>query len=274
MMLAPRLKVEDLAVGIGRRGHVEEIVHGVSFSVAPGEIVAIVGGTGSGKTLTARALMGLLPPGAFRLRGTISFEGTDLSQLTDREYQAIRLRRIAMIVQNAPGALHPLRRVGDQMVTLLRDHKLCVSRDEAFDRVHAALASVNIPDARGVASALPHELSGGMAQRVIIAIALLAEPRLLIADEPTTGLDTTVQAQVMELIVGHARGLDASTLLVTHDLGVVAQHCERAIVLENGCIVEDSSVLDLFRTPMSEYGRRLVDAAKREATAMHTSSSR
>jgi ABC-type glutathione transport system ATPase component len=256
------LVVNDLRVGKQRKGVTVPIVEQASFSVAAGETVALLGGTGSGKTLTARSIMGVLPPGITRLGGEMLFEGRDLAAVSPNEMRLLRGRKIAYVPQNASAALHPQRRVGAQMRTVMRDLELTSDRRKAKSLALTALESVRIQDPERVYLAYSHELSGGMAQRVAIAISLLARPRLLIADEPTTGLDATVQAQVMRLIEERAADLGASTLIVTHDLGVVAQYCERAVILENGRVTEETTIDGLFAGARSEYGRRLVASAR------------
>ena len=258
------LRVKQLKVGRhGRHDNINSvIVDDATFSVAAGETVALLGGTGSGKTLTARVIMGVLPLGITRLGGEILFEGRDLTGMTPKEMRVLRGRQIAYIPQNASGALHPLRRVGAQMRTVMRDLELTSDGRESKGIALGALHSVRIQDPERAYAAYSHELSGGMAQRVVIAIALLGRPKLLIADEPTTGLDATVQAQVMHLIEQRAAELGASTLIVTHDLGVVAQHCERAAIIEEGRVTEEVSIEDLFAGSASVYGQRLVESVR------------
>jgi ABC-type glutathione transport system ATPase component len=261
--MTPLLQVEGL--GIGRdRGDRAAIVRAVSFEVGESETVALLGGTGSGKTLTARSIMGVLPPGVERQAGSIAFDGTELTGLDGEDWRRLRGRQISYVPQNAKAALHPLRRVDAQLRTVLRDLELVEGKDvEPFSI--DALRSVRIRDAERVLRAYPHELSGGMAQRITIAIALLGRPKLLIADEPTTGLDATVQAQVMRLIEQRTENAGASTLLVTHDLGIVAQYCDRAVIVEHGFVAEQGTVAELFEEASSDYGRALVAAAGREA---------
>jgi ABC-type dipeptide/oligopeptide/nickel transport system ATPase component len=211
--------------------------------------------------------MGVLPPGIERLGGQVWLEGEELTALDDRQLRELRGRSIAYVPQNPKAALHPLRRVSTQMRTVMRDLQICVDRDEAEQRCLEALNEVRVRNPERVLRAYPHELSGGMAQRVLIAIALVGRPTVLVADEPTTGLDATVQAQVMELIELRAHELGAATLLVTHDLGVVARHCERAVIIEDGTVTEEATLEELFSAPRSDYGGQLVQAARREAAA-------
>jgi ABC-type dipeptide/oligopeptide/nickel transport system ATPase component len=256
--------VRDLAIRVRRGNEFAEVVHEVSFDVGEGEALALIGETGCGKTLTARAIMRALPPGAEASRGSVMFEGIELTELTEGQLRTIRATRIGMIMQNPRAALHPLRRVGDQMRSVMRAHGMSSKGPDEDALLHETLRAVQIADVERVAQAWPHELSGGMAQRVIIGIAMLGQPRLLIADEPTTGLDVTVQAQVLELIASHVDRLGASAIVVTHDLGIVAQYCRRAIVMDAGRIVEDGTVESLFRNPQSAYGKRLVEVARSE----------
>lgn len=265
-MSGPLMEVKGLSVGtVAREGHA--IVRDTTFEVGAAETVALLGGTGSGKTMTARALMGVLPPEIAILAGRIVFEGRELTGLSPDERRRLRGRGIAYVPQNAKAALHPLRRIGAQLRTVLRDLELAEGQD-ANRIAEQALLSVMIHDPERVLRAHAHELSGGMAQRVAIAIALLGHPRLLIADEPTTGLDATVQAQIMHLIEDRAEHFGVSTLLVTHDLGVVARFCDRVLIIQDGHVVERATVVDLFARPQSIYGTSLVAAAKREATVL------
>ena len=256
------LEVEDLHVefaarGLDNRVRVAQALNGVSFTVDAGEIVGLVGETGAGKSLTALAAMGLLRPPARIPRGRIRFEGRDILAMPEREVEAIRGRRMAMIVQSPLTSLDPLKRVGDQLIRMQRVHGT-TSRMAARERALAMLAAVRIPDPERRLRAWPHELSGGMAQRVLIAMALVNDPVLVIADEPTTGLDVTVQAQVLDTLrdVVTARRLGA--LVITHDLGVVAHYCQRVAVMFAGRIVEDGPVRDVFARPAHPYTQALI----------------
>jgi peptide/nickel transport system ATP-binding protein/oligopeptide transport system ATP-binding protein len=251
------LHVEFAARGLDNRVRVASALNGVSFRVEAGEILGLVGETGAGKSLTALAAMGLLRPPARIPRGAIRFEGRDLLGLPERDIARIRGRRMAMIVQSPLTSLDPLKRVGDQLVRMQRVHGTA-SRAEARERAEAMLAAVRIPDPRRRMQAWPHELSGGMAQRVLIAMALVNDPALVIADEPTTGLDVTVQAQVLDTLrdLVRARGLGA--LVITHDLGVVAHYCQRVAVMFAGRIVEDGPVAEVFARPAHPYTQALI----------------
>jgi oligopeptide/dipeptide ABC transporter ATP-binding protein len=251
------LHVEFAARGLDNRVRVASALNGVSFRVEAGEILGLVGETGAGKSLTALAAMGLLRPPARIPRGSIRFEGQELLGLPERDIARIRGRRMAMIVQSPLTSLDPLKRVGDQLVRMQRVHGTA-SRAEAREKAEAMLAAVRIPDPRRRMQAWPHELSGGMAQRVLIAMALVNDPALVIADEPTTGLDVTVQAQVLDTLrdLVRARGLGA--LVITHDLGVVAHYCQRVAVMFAGRIVEDGAVTEVFARPAHPYTQSLI----------------
>jgi peptide/nickel transport system ATP-binding protein/oligopeptide transport system ATP-binding protein len=256
------LEVEDLHVEFAARGldnrlRVAQALNGVSFRVDAAEVVGLVGETGAGKSLTAMAAMGLLRPPARVPRGRIRFEGRDLLGLREAELQPIRGRRMTMIVQSPLTSLDPLMRVGDQLVRIQRVHGVARGA-EARDRAEAMLAAVRIPDPKRRMQAWPHELSGGMAQRVLIAMALVNEPAMVIADEPTTGLDVTVQAQVLDTLrdLVRARGLGA--LIITHDLGVVAHYCDRVAVMFAGQIVEQGPVRAVFARPSHPYTQALI----------------
>lgn len=227
------LDVRDLRIAFGRGA---DLVDGVSFSIAPREILGLVGESGSGKSLTSLAVMGLIPaPG--RVSGRLAFRGTDLLALTEPERRALRGRRIAMIFQDPMSALTPVYRIGWQIAEQIRAH-LDLSRRATETRVLDLLSAMGIADPRRVASAYPHQLSGGLRQRAMIAMALSCDPDLLIADEPTTALDVTVQAQILELIFRLRDEFGSAVLLITHDLGVVAQIADRVAVMYSGRIAE------------------------------------
>jgi oligopeptide/dipeptide ABC transporter ATP-binding protein len=256
------LEISDLHVEFAQRGldnrlRVARALNGVSLEVAPAEILGLVGETGAGKSLTASVAMGLLAPGGRVARGSIRFQGRELLGLSERELCTIRGQHMAMIVQSPLTSLDPLMRVGDQLVRMQRLHGR-VPAGQARARALATLEAVRIPDPERRMRAWPHELSGGMAQRVLIAMALVNEPALIVADEPTTGLDVTVQAQVLDTLreLVRARGLGA--LVITHDLGVVAHYCERIAVMFAGQVVEDGKVRDVFAHPAHPYTRALI----------------
>jgi peptide/nickel transport system ATP-binding protein len=234
------------------------LLNDVWLRVGKGEIVGLVGETGAGKSLTAWAILGLVNPRIKITTGSVRFRERDLRTLGTRELEAVRGREIALIVQNPGSALDPMRTVGFQLTNLCRVHS-SASRAEAFDRAHDALANVGLP--RQVFAAYPHELSGGMAQRVVIAMGLINRAALLIADEPTTGLDVTVQADILDLLRHLVDTQGLAVVLVTHDLGVVANYCDRVAVMYAGRVVEASLVDVLFREPEHPYTRSLIQSA-------------
>ncbi|GAA1114054.1 ABC transporter ATP-binding protein [Nocardiopsis composta] len=249
----PLLHVDDLVVGFESEGSATRAVDGVSFSVGPGEAVAVVGESGSGKSVTALAVAGLLasPPARVR-RGRILFDGTDLLALDPRRRRALGGREISVIYQDAMAALNPSITVGRQIAQVVRWHT-GASRTAAADRAAELLDLVGIPDPRSRLASYPHQLSGGQRQRVMIALALACEPRLLIADEPTTALDVTVQAQITELVGRLRRELGMAVVWITHDLGVVAGLVDRVVVMYAGRVVEQAPVRDLFAAPAHPY---------------------
>jgi peptide/nickel transport system permease protein len=257
---ATLLSVRDLTVGFDLPDGPRAVaVKDVSFDVAAGEIVGIVGESGSGKTVTARSLLGLLPPAGQVLSGSAGFDGRDLTALSEDELGRVRGSRIALVSQEPLSGLDPVFRVGGQLAEVVRRHHK-VSRAEARVRAVELLRTVRIPEPEAVARRYPQELSGGMAQRVSIALALAGEPALLIADEPTTALDVTVQAEILALLRDLRTRLDMAIVFVTHDWGVLADICDRAVVMYAGEVVEEASVEDLYRSPRHPYTQRLLAA--------------
>ncbi|WP_246106610.1 ABC transporter ATP-binding protein [Pseudonocardia kunmingensis] len=252
------LEVADLGVDI----HVDRdwvgIVDGVDLTVRAGETVGLVGESGSGKTVTSLAVMQLLPPNS-RVRGSVRLGGRELISLSEGELNRIRGVEMGMIFQEPRRSLNPAFTVGDQVAESVRRHR-GADRSKAWDRAVELFELVGIPDARRRASAYPHEFSGGMCQRVMLAMALACEPSLLIADEPTTALDVTVQRQVLSLIGEVQQRLGIGVLLITHDLGVVAEVCDRAAVMYAGRIVEQAPVMELFDAPQHPYTAGLLHA--------------
>lgn len=246
------LSVRNLSVSFPRGTGEYSVVQDVSFSVREGESIALVGESGCGKTMTALALMGLVPPPGRISRGQILFEGQDLAQLSEDELNEIRGVRIGLISQEPMVALDPSFTVGSQLREPLRYHKKLSSK-AAQERALELLRLVGIPRPEAVARSYPHQLSGGMAQRVAIAIALTGEPKLLIADEPTTALDVTIQAEILDLLRSLQEQMGMALILVTHDLGVVADMCSRAIVMYAGQVVEEATVDNLFDRPFHPY---------------------
>lgn len=256
------LSVKDLAVSFQtRRGEVDA-VRGVSFELANGEILGIVGESGSGKSVTSYALMRILDAGGTIKNGDVTYSGIDLRRAAERDMRDIRGREISMIFQNPRAALNPIRKVGRQIEDVLRRHSKA-TRLDARAKAIAALEAVKINDAEARYDAYPFELSGGMCQRIVCAIALACDPRLLIADEPTTGLDITTQKAVMDLVRNLIRARDMSSILITHDLGLAAQYCDRIMVMKDGVIVEQGDPVQIFSRPQHAYCRKLVDATPR-----------
>jgi ABC-type dipeptide/oligopeptide/nickel transport system ATPase component len=240
-------------------GHGTPAVDDVSFTIAPGETLGLVGESGSGKSVTAFAILGLLQPPGQVTGGRVLFEGKDLLTLPEREMRSVRGARISLIFQEPMAALNPVMRVGDHLAEALTVHSH-LSRRDAWARAVELLESVRIPDPSQRVRDYPHQLSGGMRQRVMIAIALACRPPLVIADEPTTALDVTIQAQVLELIRQLQAQSGLSLLLITHDFGVVAEMADRVAVMRAGRIVEDGPVRQMLRSPSHDYTRQLLAA--------------
>lgn len=261
----PRLTVTDLSVAF-RMGDGSEAlaVDNASFSVGKGETLALVGESGCGKSVTCLALMRLLPtPPARMVSGKVSLSGRDLTSLSEREMRKIRGQAMAMIFQEPMTSFDPVYTMGDQLAEALFAHGGPASPEEVAERVTAAMASVGLPDPAGLMRRYPHELSGGMKQRAMIAMALLGEPEILLCDEPTTALDVTIQAQIIELLdrLRDERGM--SMLFITHNLGLVAELAERAAVMYAGRIVEMAKVTDLFSNPLHPYTKGLIASIPR-----------
>ncbi|MDX2193587.1 MAG: ABC transporter ATP-binding protein [Gemmatimonadales bacterium] len=256
------LGVEALSVAVPARDGEARAVEDVSFTIAPGEFVALVGESGGGKSLTALALLGLLPPPARIAAGHVRLEGRDLVTLESAALRAVRGRRVAMTFQEPLASLTPVLPVGAQVREVLEAHRLARGA-EARARAVALLDEVGIPDPAQRYDAFPHQLSGGLRQRVLLALALAAEPALLVADEPTTALDVTVQAQVLALLQRLRRDRGLGVLFVTHDLGLVAEQADRVLVMYAGRIVEAGPTAALFARPAHPYTRALLAAVPR-----------
>jgi peptide/nickel transport system ATP-binding protein len=257
----PRLSVENLRVALPVGGELFPAVDGVSFSLAPGEALALVGESGCGKSQLARAILGLSPEGS-RVSGRVLFEGSDLLALSEREMNAVRGGQIGLVLQEPASALDPVRTIGAQIVEAIRLHRPVAAAGEralALKTLH----DVGFPDPAGGFDEYPHRLSGGLRQRALLAATLAPQPRILIADEPTASLDATVAAQVLALLDDLRRRRGLSLLLVTHDLGVVARHADRALVLYAGRIVEEAGVRDLFAAPRHPYTMGLLASVPR-----------
>ena len=252
------LEVNNLTTRFRTERGIVTAVQGVSFHVRRGEILGLVGESGCGKSVTSQSIMRLYDEKRLaRYEGEVLFEGQNLLSLSEKQMQAVRGGKIAMVFQDSLSSLNPVFTCGDQIMESLQIHQH-LSREEAKRSAVDMLRLVGIPDPEKRFSQYPHELSGGMRQRVMIACALCCRPRLLIADEPTTALDVTIQAQIMELIVDLNRELDMGVILITHDLSVVAETCSRVAVMYLGQIVEEADVLSLFEHPMHPYTRGLL----------------
>ncbi len=250
---APLLEVSDLKVSFATEDGTVQAVDGVSFTVAPGEVVAIVGESGSGKSVTAMTLMGLTRGPNARFEGEARFEGTELVRANDEQLRRIRGAGIAMVFQDPMSSLDPVYRVGTQIVEQIRVHDSKISKAQAMDRAVELMERVGIPRAADRLRSYPHEFSGGMRQRVMIAMALSCSPHLLIADEPTTALDVTIQAQILDELRQLRAETNAGVILVTHDLGVVADIADRVIVMYAGRVVEEGTLDDIFYDPQHPY---------------------
>ncbi|KAA9010416.1 oligopeptide/dipeptide ABC transporter ATP-binding protein [Histidinibacterium aquaticum] len=257
----PLLEIEDLSVSFTTGDGEVNAVNGVNFSVDRQETLAIVGESGSGKSQTAFAIMGLLARNG-RAAGSVRFDGTDLLKLSPRQLNKVRSREIGMIFQDPMTSLNPYLKVSDQMAEVLQLHE-GMSKKQAIEESAKMLDAVKIPDARSRIGMYPHEFSGGMRQRIMIAMALLCRPRLLIADEPTTALDVTVQAQILQLLADIREEFGTAIILITHDLGIVADACDRTMVMYGGQIMEQASTEALFAKPTHPYTKGLLAAVPR-----------
>jgi peptide/nickel transport system ATP-binding protein/oligopeptide transport system ATP-binding protein len=255
------LSVRDLAIAYRRGGTMLKVVDGLSFDIRPSEIFGLVGESGSGKSTVIRSLIRLLPANAVIGGGAVSFAGRDLLQLAERDMRRMRGRDIGMVFQDPLNALNPVMTVGEQISETLTGADVAgASRRE---RVLTAMRLVHIPDPERLYRSYPHELSGGLRQRVAIAMALVASPKLLLADEPTTALDVTIQDQILKLLIELRGRLGMSVILVTHDLGIVAQTCQRVAVLYAGRIVESGPVERVFARPAHPYTAGLLQSIPR-----------
>ena len=262
-MSDPLLAVDDLVTTFSTEEGLVTPVDGVSFTVEQGETVGVVGESGCGKSVTSLSILRLVPSPPGRIaQGRILFEGQDLLTLSEREMRAIRGRDIAMIFQEPMTSLNPVFTCGDQILEALRRHQK-VSATEARDQALELLHLVGIPLPEQRLGAYPHQLSGGMRQRIMIAMALCCHPRLLIADEPTTALDVTIQAQILDLLRHLKKQLSMAVLLITHDLGVVAETAERVVVMYAGKVVEEAPVRTLFHAPRHPYTEGLLRSIPR-----------
>jgi oligopeptide/dipeptide ABC transporter ATP-binding protein len=269
----PLLEVTDLRTYFHTRSGIYRAVDGVSFHIERGETLGIVGESGSGKSVTCYSLMGLVPQPPGRIEsGSARFDGTDLLHCAPAEARAIRGRRLAMIFQDPMTSLNPYARIGEQLIEPLLIHEP-ISRRDALARGREMLDAVGIPDAARRLEQYPHEFSGGMRQRVVIAMALITRPELLIADEPTTALDVTVQAQILELLRRFQREFGMAVIFITHDLAVVSELCDRVHVMYAGRIVERAPTRTLFTSPRHPYTgalQRAIPALQRKGEPLFT----
>jgi peptide/nickel transport system ATP-binding protein len=255
----PLLDVRDLFLEFKTsRGRLKALI-GISFDVRPGEVFGLVGETWCGKTVTGLSILRLLPRSALITRGQVIFEGQDVLTLSRSEIEALRGHKIAMIFQDPSSSLNPVFSVGSQIERVIRQH-MRVSNQQAIEKALEALAAVGLPDVERILGSYPHQLSGGMQQRVMIAMALSCNPRLLIADEPTTALDVTIQAQILKLLRDLQKTYNIAVILITHNLGVIAQTCDRLAVLYAGCVAESGATGDIFNQPQHPYTRGLMAA--------------
>jgi peptide/nickel transport system ATP-binding protein/oligopeptide transport system ATP-binding protein len=257
------LDVRDLRVSFPMANGMTEAVRGVSFSVAPGEAIGIVGESGSGKSVSALAVMRLVAQPGRITGGEILFGGRDLAALDEKAMRTVRGRHISMVFQDPLSSLNPAFTIGQQLVDTVRAHRPAATREAAHDRAVEVLELVGITEAGRRLTSYPHEFSGGMRQRVMIALAIACEPKLLIADEPTTALDVTIQAQVVTLLWQLREKLGLSVLFISHNLDLVAEICDRVYVMHTGNVVEHGDVEDIFLRPQHSYTRMLQNCIPR-----------
>ena len=261
------LELKNLSVSVSMGKKDIPIVKGVDIDIPRGQIVGLVGESGCGKSMTAKSVMGILPAAA-HMNGNILWHETDgtvtdLALLHEKELRQMCGTRIGMVFQEPMTSLNPMMRIGDQVAEVLLIHKLVKSKEEAHEKVIRLLKEVEIPEPAARYRSYPHELSGGMRQRVMIAMAVICEPRLLIADEPTTALDVTIEAQILKLIRQMCDSHDMSALVITHNMGVVSRLCDRVYVMYMGRIMERASVKQLFKNPMHPYTKGLLSSIPR-----------
>jgi peptide/nickel transport system ATP-binding protein len=258
MTEAVLLSVRGLEVRYATERGPAQVLGGISLEIPQGSVVGVVGESGSGKSTLALALMGLLPANASQPRGSLIFDGDELSGLSPSRRRRLRGTKMAMVFQDPMSALHPLFAIGTQMVDVQRAKNPDMAKGDLWRRAAAMLTRVGVPDAAQRMTRYPHEFSGGMRQRVMIAMALLVEPKLLIADEPTTALDATIEAQIVELLRDIRREIHGSVILISHSLGLVAELCDQVVVMYAGKVVETGPVADVFAQPRHPYTRALL----------------
>ena len=257
--MPPLLDIRDLSIAFRTQAGASPVVHNINLSIAPGEVLGLVGESGSGKSATSLAILRLLAPNAVTT-GEILFNGEDLLTLPEEKMRAHRGRSIAMIFQEPMTALNPVMRIGDQIAEAVRAHHPHITRAELRARVLEAMHQVALPDAEKRLRDYPHQFSGGQRQRILIAMAIVNKPRLLIADEPTTALDVTVQAQILTLLRDLREQHGLAMLFISHDLAVVSQTADRVAVMQHGRIVEEAPAATLFHAPQHAYTRSLLAA--------------
>jgi peptide/nickel transport system ATP-binding protein len=259
------LEVRDLYLEFKTSRGQLKALNGVTFDVQPGEVFGLVGETGCGKTVTGLSILRLLPRSATITSGQVLLEGTDLLGLSRSQIESLRGSKIAMIFQDPSTALNPVFTIGSQIERVVRQH-MQINLREARQKVRSVMMAVGLPDVERILGSYPHQLSGGMQQRVMIAMALSCSPHLLIADEPTTSLDVTIQAQILKLLGELQKKFDVSVILITHNLGVIAQTCDRLAVLYGGRVAESGSTRELFTHPQHPYTRGLMNAIPHPGT--------
>jgi oligopeptide/dipeptide ABC transporter ATP-binding protein len=252
-MSGPLLSVRDLRVGFVTEGGLLHAVDGVSFELGAGEVLAIVGESGSGKSVTAQTIMGLTRSANARIEGSVRLRGAELAEASEAELRRVRGEQVAMVFQDPMTSFDPVYRIGAQIVEAIRAHRPDTGKGEARERAVELLGSVGIREAERRVDSYPHEFSGGMRQRAMIAMALALDPDVLIADEPTTALDVTIQAQILDLLGRLNRERDLATILITHDLGVVAEVADRVLVMYGGRVVEEGTLEEIFYDPQHPY---------------------
>lgn len=263
-MTEPLLSVNDLKVSFDTKEGENQALRGVSFNIYAGETIGIVGESGSGKSVTAKAILSLIAPPGRIWNGSIRFRGKSLTGISPKQWRKIRGKQIAMIFQDPMTSLNPIKRIGDQMIEIIRRHR-GMNKEDARQEAIKQLQQVGIAQASTRLHQYPHQFSGGMRQRVMIAIALSCQPELIIADEPTTALDVTIQSQILYLLKQLKENSDTTIALITHDLGIVAQICSRVIVMYGGMIMEEGLVEDIFYRPHHPYTQGLLRSLPKQS---------